>query len=111
MFASLAGEVRRLTGQIADLHFLDLPGRLARHLLRMGGAMENGDGLAPTGGGGGPIRLAWPYTQSELAGMIGGSRQSVNRMLAEFVEEDLLRFEGDELVIPDPGRLEHAVSR
>ena len=46
MFASLAGEVRRLTGQIADLHFLDLPGRLARHLLRMGGAMENGDGIA-----------------------------------------------------------------
>ena len=43
--------------------------------------------------------------------MIGGSRQSVNRMLAEFVEEDLLRFEGDELVIPDPGRLERAVSR
>ena len=111
MFASLAGEVRRLTGQIADLHFLDLPGRLARHLLRMGGAMENGDGPAPSGRTSGPIRLAWPYTQSELAGMIGGSRQSVNRMLAEFVEEDLLRFEGDELVIPDPGRLERAVSR
>ncbi len=37
MFASLTGEIRRLTGQIADLHFLDLPGRLARHLLRMGG--------------------------------------------------------------------------
>ena len=111
MFASLAGEVRRLTGQIADLHFLDLPGRLARHLLRMGGAMENGDGPAPSGRTSGPIRLAWPYTQSELAGMIGGSRQSVNRMLAEFVEEDLLRFEGDELVIPDPGRLERAASR
>ena len=33
----------------------------------------------------GEIRLPWPYTQGELAGMIGGSRQSVNRLLADFV--------------------------
>ena len=77
----------------------------------MGGVSENGDGVTRSGRPSGPIRLAWPYTQSELAGMIGGSRQSVNRMLADFVQEDLLRFEGNELVIPDPGRLERAVSR
>ena len=112
MFASLTGEIRRLTGQIADLHFLDLPGRLARHLLRMGGVPDERRRRHPVRpGSSDPIRLAWPYTQSELAGMIGGSRQSVNRMLADFVQEDLLRFEGDELVIPDPGRLERAVSR
>jgi CRP-like cAMP-binding protein len=111
MFASLTGEIRRLTGQIADLHFLDLPGRLARHLLRMGGVEPDSDSLLRSGGPPEPIRLAWPYTQSELAGMIGGSRQSVNRMLSDFVDEDLLRFEGNELVIPDPGRLARAVSR
>jgi CRP/FNR family transcriptional regulator, cyclic AMP receptor protein len=112
MFASLTGEIRRLTGQIADLHFLDLPGRLARHLLRMGGLGEDElDGRSRSGRISEPIRLAWPYTQSELAGMIGGSRQSVNRMLADFVQEDLLRFEGNELVIPDPARLANAVSR
>jgi CRP/FNR family cyclic AMP-dependent transcriptional regulator len=111
MFAALTGEIRRLTGQIADLHFLDLPGRLARHLLRMGGAQDVLDGVPRSGGTVEPIRLEWPYTQSELAGMIGGSRQSVNRMLADFVQEDLLRFEGNELVIPDPGRLARAVSR
>ena len=77
----------------------------------MGGVPENDDGVSRSGQATGPIRLAWPYTQSELAGMIGGSRQSVNRLLADFVQEDLLRFEGDELVIPDPGRLERAVSR
>ena len=32
--------------------------------------------------------------------MIGGSRQSVNRLLADLVEEGLVRFDGDELVIP-----------
>jgi CRP/FNR family transcriptional regulator, cyclic AMP receptor protein len=111
MFAALTGEIRRLTGQIADLHFLDLPGRLARHLLRMGGAEDILEGRARSSDPPQPIRLIWPYTQSELAGMIGGSRQSVNRMLADFVQEDLLRFEGNELVIPDPGRLARAVSR
>ena len=43
----------------------------------------------------GEFRLPWPYTQGELAGMIGGSRQSVNRLLADFVEQGLLRFDGD----------------
>jgi CRP-like cAMP-binding protein len=110
MFAALASEVRRLTSHVEDLHFLDLPGRLARRLLRSaaetGTAGSEGDRLPE-----GPVRLAWPYTQSELAGMIGGSRQSVNRLLADFVQQDLLRFEGDELVIPDPARLARAVGR
>jgi CRP/FNR family transcriptional regulator/CRP/FNR family cyclic AMP-dependent transcriptional regulator len=104
MFTALAGEIRRLTGHVGDLHFLDLPGRLARHLLRS----ASGDSTEVPAG---PIRLAWPFTQSELAGMIGGSRQSVNRMLAEFVALGLLRFDGDELVIPDPAALDRAVSR
>lgn len=105
MFTALAGEVRRLTGHVEDLHFLDLPGRLARHLLRSA-AGDDAGGL-PSG----PVRLAWPFTQSELAGMIGGSRQSVNRMLADFVAQGVLRFEGDDLVIPDPAALERAVAR
>ena len=104
MFAALAGEIRRLTGHVEDLHFLDLPGRLARHLLRLAG----GETDAPPND---PVRLAWPYTQSELAGMIGGSRQSVNRLLADFVQRDLLRFEGDDLVIPEPAALSRAISR
>jgi CRP-like cAMP-binding protein len=111
MFAALATEVRRLTSHVEDLHFLDLPGRLARRLLRSAaeiGPTIDGDGdRLPEG----PVRLAWPYTQSELAGMIGGSRQSVNRLLADFVQQGLLRFEGDELVIPDPARLARAVGR
>ena len=57
------------------------------------------------------VRLPWPYTQGELAGMIGGSRQSVNRLLADLVSRGLLRFEGDELVVPDPRRLAEAAQR
>ena len=43
--------------------------------------------------------------------MIGGSRQSVNRLLADLVAEGLVRFDGDELVIPDAGRLALATRR
>ena len=104
LLGALAGEIRRLTAQIEDLHFLDLPGRLARHLLR---EIEASDGRPPAA----EARLPWPYTQGELAGMIGGSRQSVNRLLADFVGQGLLRFDGDELVIPDPERLAAAARR
>ena len=104
LLAALASEIRRLTAQVEDLHFLDLPGRLARHLLRV---MASGEETLPAG----EVRLPWPYTQGELAGMIGGSRQSVNRLLADFVAQGLLRFEGDDLVIPDPRRLAAAARR
>lgn len=106
LMRTLAHEIRRLTAQLEDLHFLDLPGRLARHLLR---ALPD-EAVEPLAAAG-PVRMPWPYTQSELAGMIGGSRQTVNRLLADFVGAGLLRFEGDELVIPDPARLEAAAHR
>jgi CRP/FNR family transcriptional regulator, cyclic AMP receptor protein len=104
LLAALAHEIRRLTAQIQDLHFLDLPGRLARHLVR---EIQRRDGSLPSG----EVRLPWPYTQGELAGMIGGSRQSVNRLLADLIAQGAIRFEGDELVIPDAARLELAARR
>ena len=110
LFEALATEIRRLTVQFGDLHFLDLPGRLARHLLRsLPGGDDGASREAPLAGG--EQRLPWPYTQGELAGMIGGSRQSVNRLLADFVAQGLLRFEGDDLVIPDAARLAAAARR
>ncbi len=106
LLATLAREIRRLSSQVEDLHFLDLPGRLANHLVRFV-APDPGAPDLPTG----EQRLAWPYTQGELAGMIGASRQSVNRLLSEFVADGLVRFEGDELVIPDVARLAMAARR
>ena len=99
-----------MTAQVEDLHFLDLPGRLARHLLRTL-AIREGRDPASADEVTGEHRLPWPYTQSELAGMIGGSRQSVNRLLSDLVDEGLVRFEGDQLVIPDAARLALAARR
>jgi CRP/FNR family transcriptional regulator len=112
LLASLATEIRRLTGHVEDLHFLDLPGRLASRILRLaeaaGGRASTSDAA---GGAAAHIRIPWPYTQSELAGMIGGSRQSVNRLLADLTDQGLVRLERDVLIIPDLARLARTVDR
>ena len=104
LLASLATEIRRLTGHVEDLHFLDLPGRLASRILRLATS-------AGTPGAGRSVRISWPYTQSELAGMIGGSRQSVNRLLADLSDQGLVRLERDHLVVLDVDRLGATVDR
>jgi CRP-like cAMP-binding protein len=103
LLASLAVEIRRLTGHVEDLHFLDLPGRLASRILRLA-ASE-----APEANG--SVTIPWPYTQSELAGMIGGSRQSVNRLLADLADEGLIKVGRDVLVVVDVDRLARTVER
>jgi CRP-like cAMP-binding protein len=100
---ALAGELRRLTSHVEELHFLDLAGRLATRLARL--ARE----AAPVTDG--RVDLNWPYTQSDLAAMIGGTRQSVNRLLSGLVEEGLLVVERDTLVITDLAQLERRGAR
>jgi CRP/FNR family transcriptional regulator, cyclic AMP receptor protein len=103
LFAGLVGELRRLTYHVGELHFLNLPGRLARRIVRMAREAD------PTAQG--EIRLSWPFSQSELASMIGGTRQTVNRLLADFTAEGLIRIEKETLVVPDLDRLERAAER
>jgi CRP/FNR family transcriptional regulator, cyclic AMP receptor protein len=103
LLAAMAAELRRLTHHVGELHFLDLPGRLARRIVRMASDAD------PTARG--EVRLSWPYSQAELAAMIGGTRQTVNRLLSDFATEDLIRIERDILVIPDLARLEQAADR
>ncbi|MBA2254062.1 MAG: Crp/Fnr family transcriptional regulator [Chloroflexi bacterium] len=97
LLQGLAGELRRLTGHVEELHFLDLAGRLAMRLTRL--ATEAHPGAR------GEVRLDWPYTQTDLAAMIGGTRQSVNKLLSGLVEDDLLRIERDTLIIRDVTQL------
>ena len=103
LFAGLVGELRRLTYHVGELHFLNLPGRLARRIVRMA---READADAH-----GEIHLSWPFSQSELAAMIGGTRQTVNRLLADFAAEGLIRIEKEWLVVPDLERLERAADR
>ena len=103
LLASLTHELRRLTSHVEELHFLDLAGRLAMRLNRL--AKE----ASPEATG--EIKLDWPYTQSDLAAMIGGTRQSVNRLLSELVEDDLIRITPDALFITDLEELARRAER
>ena len=103
LLAGLAKELRRLTSQVEELHFLDLAGRLAMRLTRL--AQESQPDAS------GQVSLAWPYTQSDLAAMIGGTRQSVNRLLAELVDEGLIQIQPDALIIRDLGELARRAER
>ncbi len=96
LLASIAGELRRLTQHVEELHFLDITGRLAARLVRL--AQEG----SPTDDGG--IRLRANLTQADLAAMVGCTRQSVNKLLGQFTDDGLIRQERDGIVITDlPG--------
>ena len=94
---ALAEELRRLTGHVEELHFLDLAGRLSTRLVRLA---EDVDPAAS-----GRVELDWPFTQSDLAAMIGGTRQSVNKLLSGLVDDGLLTIERDTLIINDLDQL------
>jgi len=103
LFSALTTQLRRLTKHVEELHFLDLAGRLAARLARLGHEAQ------PSGTG--PIELDWPYTQSDLAAMIGGTRQSVNRLLAELIDDGLVSLEHERLVVSDLRALERRAER
>jgi CRP/FNR family transcriptional regulator, cyclic AMP receptor protein len=105
LFAGLAGELRSITKHVEELHFLDLAGRLAARLARL--AREE----QPRGSESPVVELDWPYTQSDLAAMIGGTRQSVNRLLAELIDDGLVRLEHERLVVTDLDALERRAER
>ena len=94
LLASIAGELRRLTMHVEELHFLDITGRLAAQLVRL--AREGG-----TAGSDGAIRLRTNLTQGDLAAMVGCTRQSVNKLLGQFTDAGLLRLERDAIIVTD----------
>jgi len=100
---ALAEELRRLTGHVEELHFLDLAGRLSMRLVRL--ARDQNPSAV------GRAELDWPFTQSDLAAMIGGTRQSVNKLLSGLVDDGLIAIERDTLVIIDIDQLERVGSR
>jgi CRP-like cAMP-binding protein len=96
LLRSMGAVLRRLTEQAADLVFLDLHGRVAKLLL----------GLAEKGGdGGSATELDLKLTQTDLASMVGGSRQSVNQILRSFEQRGYLEMQGRKLILKAPEQL------
>lgn len=94
---ALGGLIRRADQQATELVFLDLPGRLARRLLEL--AETPGDGPK------GPRPRTRRVTQTELANMVGGSRQSVNIALRSLERRGFIRLVGWSIELLDPAEL------
>lgn len=98
MLAALARRLRRTNENLADLVFSDVPGRVAKALLdlskRFGQPLDDG------------LRVAHDLTQEELAQLVGASRETVNKALADFAARGWVRREGRAVVLLDLNRLE-----
>ena len=94
LLASLAGELRRLTMHVEEMHFLDMTGRVAARLVRLTGEVGT---LDPDG----VIHLPSTLTQGELAAMVGSTRQTVNKLLGQFADDGLIRLDRAGIVIVD----------
>jgi CRP/FNR family cyclic AMP-dependent transcriptional regulator len=66
----LARRLRATDEALADTMFLDVTGRTAKRLLEMAGEQDE---------------FTLPVTQEELAGMVGASRERVNKAIAAFI--------------------------
>jgi CRP-like cAMP-binding protein len=98
LLGALARRLRRTNETLADLVFSDVPGRVAKALLdlstRFGEPSDDG------------VRVAHDLTQEELAQLVGASRETVNKALADFASRGWVRREGRAVVLLDMDRLE-----
>jgi CRP/FNR family transcriptional regulator, cyclic AMP receptor protein len=98
MLAALARRLRRTNDTLADLVFTDVPGRVAKALLdlsqRFGRPIDEG------------VLVAHDLTQEELAQLVGASRETVNKALADFVARGWLKLEARAVVLQDVERLQ-----
>ncbi|HKD99188.1 MAG TPA: Crp/Fnr family transcriptional regulator [Micromonosporaceae bacterium] len=93
----LARRLRRTNDALADLIFTDVPGRVAKNLLQMARQFGSRDG--------GVLRVTHDLTQEELAQLVGASRETVNKALADFASRGWLRLDGKSVIVLDPERL------
>jgi len=97
LLLQLGQRLRRSNDTLADLVFSDVPGRVAKALLdlstRFGVPSEEG------------VRVVHDLTQEELAQLVGASRETVNKALADFAGRGWLRLEQRSVVILDLERL------
>jgi len=97
LLRSLARRLRRTNEALADLVFSDVPGRVAKALLDLSERFGS-----PTDEG---LRVAHDLTQEELAQLVGASRETVNKALADFAARGWLRLDQRAVVLLDIDRL------
>jgi CRP/FNR family transcriptional regulator, cyclic AMP receptor protein len=98
LLRALAHRLRRNNETLSDLVFSDVPGRVAKALLDLARRFgeSNPDGT---------VHVVHDLTQEELAQLVGASRETVNKALADFQNRGWLRIEQRGVELLDLERL------
>ncbi len=93
----LARRLRRTEYDRSDLVFIDVPGRVAKQLLRLAHqfGVEERDAT----------RVVHDLTQEEFAQLIGAARETINKVLSEFSTRGWISVAGKGVLIADSGSL------
>jgi CRP/FNR family transcriptional regulator len=97
LLRALAQRLRRINDGRADLVFTDVPGRVAKALLDLA---ERFGVPQPDG-----IQVNHDLTQEELAQLVGASRETVNKALADFAARGWLQLSAKSVLLLDQERL------
>jgi CRP-like cAMP-binding protein len=87
----LCGRIRRSDERMSEIAFFNLPSRLAKTLLRYGSR------------GGNAMKIS--LSQSELAEMVGGTREKVNRCLRDWQRRGIIELSHGWTIIRRPEAL------
>lgn len=103
LIGTLAARLRRADEWLEDAFFQDLDTRMARRLVEL---CEEHGAETPDG-----IEVHFPLTQSDLAGMLGATRVSVNRLLGVYQDEKLIRLGKGSFTVLRPDALHNRAGR
>ena len=102
MLGALAQRLRRINDIKADLVFTDVPGRVAKALLDLGSRF----GVQQDNG----LQVNHDLTQEELAQLVGASRETVNKALADFAARGWIQLAAKSVLLVDTDRLRKRAS-
>jgi CRP-like cAMP-binding protein len=93
----LAQRLRKSNEILADLVFADVPGRVAKAIMDLGErfGVQKEDGL----------HVNHDLTQEELAQLVGASRETVNKALADFAARGWVKLEPRAVLVTDVERI------
>ena len=97
LLGRLAQRLRKANDVLSDLVFADVPGRVAKAIIELGERFgtKKDDGL----------HVNHELTQEELAQLVGASRETVNKALADFASRGWVKLEPRAVIVLDYERL------
>jgi CRP/FNR family transcriptional regulator, cyclic AMP receptor protein len=103
LLATVSQYLRRNAELIQDATFLDVPARIARILLEL--ASAPGSSELPPAGAVIPDRMK----QSELASLVGATRESINKWLGSFEKQGLIKYDKGQITLLRPASLKQRI--